>query len=182
MNRLGAPQCSDTCIEFVCLLPFGSSLENLLYDRSNCRFSFQSLRNCFVILSTIVGLVVCFSIFLVAALLLKYPLIDPFAILLDLFCHHSLSQFLHPSQRSAQSHLSQLSVAPNDHPNCPAWDRHELLLVLTSSVGLACAGDPSFLGLSLDGLGGSRGLIAAFLNISTLPLSVSHGNPCASAW
>ena len=37
---------------------------------------------------------------------------------------------------------------------------------------------PSFLGLPLDGLGGSPGLTVAFLNISALPLSVFHGNPC----
>ena len=42
-------------------------------------------------------------------------------------------------------------------------------------VVLACAGDPSFLGLPLDGFGGSPGLTVAFLNISTLPLSVSSG-------
>ena len=42
-------------------------------------------------------------------------------------------------------------------------------------VVLACAGDPSFQGLPLDGFGGSPGLTVAFVNISTLPLSVSSG-------
>ena len=37
------------------------------------------------------------------------------------------------------------------------WIVHELLHVLTVVVILACAGDPSFLGLPLDGLGGSPG-------------------------
>ena len=49
-------------------------------------------------------------------------------------------------------------------------------------VVLASAGDPSFLGLPLDGLGGSPGLTVAFLKIPVLPLSVPHGNPCTSAW
>ena len=53
--------------------------------------------------------------------------------LLDLFCHHSISQSLHPSRCSAQSLLSWLSVAANDHPNCLAWERLELLRALASS-------------------------------------------------
>ena len=185
MNRLGAPQCSDACIEFVCLFqiwPLGSSLENLVFDRSNCRLSFSVASKLIRHLSTIVGLVVCFSIFVAPALLLKYLLLDPFAILLDLFCHHSLSQFLHPSRCSAQSHLSRLSAAANDHPNCLAWDRHELLLVLTSSLSSLVLATRPFWAFPIDGLGGSPGLTVAFLNISALPLSVSHGNTCASAW
>ena len=128
MNRLGTPKCSDACIEFVCLFQFGplcSSFENLLFDRSNCRLSFQSLRNCFII---------CFSIFVVPALLLKYLLLDPFSTLLDLLRHHSLSQFLNPSRCSAQSHLSPLSAAADGHPNCLAWNHRELLLVLSWSL------------------------------------------------
>ena len=126
MNRLGTPQCSDACIEFVCLYqiePLCSSFEDLLFDRSTCRLSFQSLRNCFIICQRSSG---CFSIIVVPALLLKHLVLDPFSTLLDLLRHHSLSQFLNPSRCSAQSHL-----AADGHPNCLAWNHHELLLVLS---------------------------------------------------
>ena len=157
----------------MCLFETGllcSSFENLLFDRSNCRLSFSIISKLFHPLSMIVGLIVCFSIFVVPVLLLKYLLLDPFSTLLDLLRHHSLSQFLNPSRYSAQSHLSLSSAAANDHPNCLTWDHHELLLVLSWSLS-ACAGDPSFLGLPLDDLGGSPGLTIASLNISALPLS-----------
>ena len=52
MNRLGTPQCSDASVKFVSMFQIGplcNSFENLLFDRSNRRLSFQSLRNCFVI-------------------------------------------------------------------------------------------------------------------------------------
>ena len=167
----------------MCLFQIGplcNSSDNLLFDHSNCRYSFQSLRKLFHHLSTIVGLIVCFSIFVVLALLLRYFLIDPFSTLLDLVLRHSLSQFLNPSRCSDQSHLSLSSaVALSELPGIGSSRVASCRLVVV--VVLACAGDPSFLGLSLDGLDGSLGLTVAFLNVSALPLSVSHGNPCTSA-
>ena len=130
MNRLGAPQCSDACITFVCLFqiwPLCSSFKNLLFDR----VSFAS--KLFHHLSTIVLLVVCLSIFFVPALLLKYLPLDPFSTLLDLLRHHSLSQFLNPSRCSAQLHLSLLSTAADDHLNYLAWNHHQLLPFTSSS-------------------------------------------------
>ena len=143
--------CPDVCIEFVCQIQIwhlGSSLENLLFDRSNRRLSFQSLRNCFVICQRIVGLVACSSIFVAPALLLRYPLLGPFATLLDLLCHHSLSQFLHPSRCCAQSHLSQLSFAANDQRELPSMGSSAVASCPDVVVVLACAGDLSFLGPS----------------------------------
>ena len=77
MNRLGTPQCSEAWVKFVSLFhiwpPFGNNFEDLFFDRRNRRLSFQSLQNCFI-MSTIVGLVVCFSIFVMPVLLLRYLL------------------------------------------------------------------------------------------------------------
>ena len=149
----------------------GSRLENLTFDRSSCRLSFHSLRNCFVICQrSLCWLFVCFSGFVVPALLLKCLLLDPFATLLDLLRHHSLSQFQNPS-RSAQSHLSLLLVATDDHPNCLAQGHHELLLVPSSSLSsLVLETRPFWVGFRWSC---SPGLTVALLNISALPLNVS---------
>ena len=112
-------------------------------------------------------------------LLLKYLLLDPFSTLLGLFFRHSLSRFLNPSRCSDQPRLSLLSAAADDHPNCLALDHHELLHGLTSSSSSLVLETRLFWAF---GLGGSPGLTVAFLNIPALPLSVSHGNPCTSAW
>ena len=113
-------------------------------------------------LSTIVELVVCFSIFVVLVLLLKYLLLDPFSTPHGLLCHHSLLQFLNPSRCSAQSHLSLLPAVADGHPNFLALDHHELLHVLTSSLSSLVLETSLFWVFPLDGLGGSPGLTVAF--------------------
>ena len=149
-----------------------------MFDRSNRRLSFQSLRNCFVICQRSSKLVVCFSIFVLPVLLLKYLLLDPFSTLLGLFLRHSLSRFLNPSRCSDQPRLPLFSAAADDHPNFLALDHHELLHVLTSSSSSSLVLETrlfwAFLSMALVV---SPGLTVAFLNISALPLSVSHGNP-----
>ena len=184
MNLLGAPQSSGACIEFVCLFqiwPLGSSLDDLLLIAAIVASRFSRFET--VSSSVNDRRAGCLLLNLRRACSSAETPSSWSICNTPWFAPSSLT-FAVPASSKMFCSITSVSVV-----GCRRWSS-ELPGMGSSRVAscpvvvvlLACAGDPSFLGRLVDGLGGSPSLTVAFLNISGLPLNVSHDNTCNSEW